>query len=346
MSRAMIVHALLLVGALALAFVVWTGDAPDAGDEAPVLLALDPSQIQSLQYTWPEGETRVSSSGTGEARSFTVALTRQIVTKKPAAASRPASSDGGLAEDAAAAADVVDEVRTESSTFPAGSAVTQALDKLAPLTALRSLGQVDASQLARMGLVTPTRMLQMNAGARSFTLEIGDKTYGAQGHYARLKGRDEVVLIASTVVNGLEGSESRLMEWRVLPVEIEQITGVDLRTGTRSGRLLHVDREQPQKRHFALASTPDQKSDEAGSLVNRLRGLRASRYRAEPPLPGTFTEAAALTVQRADGAPLNLSVLESTDGSGYVVRTGAWIAEVNTAQARGVLDDLAAVLPP
>jgi hypothetical protein len=353
MTRALIGHAVLLVGALGLAFAVWTGDKSKGDDEAPVLVALAVEQLASLRYTWPEGETQLTPVGAGEDRSYRVHLTRRTAVKKPAASqpatlpatSQPAAVDGGAAEDAGAAP-AVEEIKVETSSFPAGATVAQALEKLAPLTALRSLGRVDGAQLTRMGLDQPARVLEVQAGARSYTLEIGDKTYGAQGHYARLRGQAEVVLIASAVVNGLEGAESKLMEWRLAPVEVEAIAALELRSGPRTTRLLHVDREQPQKRHFALASSPEQKSDEAEGLVNRLRGLRASLYLEQAPAPGAASEAVTFVVQRAQGQPLQISLLELGDGSGYLARSGTWIAEVSAAQARGLIDDAAALLGP
>jgi hypothetical protein len=51
-------------------------------------------------------------------------------------------------------------------------------------------------------------------------------------------------------------------------------------------------------------------------------------------------------VQRVEGSPLQLDLLELGDGSGYLVRTGSWLAEVSAAQARGLIEDVTALPAP
>ncbi len=343
MNRSLIVNAVFMLVALGIAYGVWTAGKPSKVDK-PTLVELDADAITGITYTWPEGRTELTPEGEGEARSYLVQLEREDRSAKKTAAKPSPSEDGGVVEDGGAAVPEPKPARVRSR-FPAGASVQQAVAKLAPLQALRSLGTWETERLEKMGLTAPERILEVQAGARSFVLELGAKTYGAQGHYAQLRGKPEVYLVPTALVNGFEGSQSRLMEWRLMPARPEEIVEVGLRQGTRLQRLLHIDREQPAKRHYALASAPEQKSEEAAGLVNRLRGLRASKYRSEEPAPDSISEVAGFTVQRADSPPVELTLYELADGSGYLVRSGRWLAEVNAAQASGLVEDLGGLLP-
>ncbi|MBN2360978.1 MAG: DUF4340 domain-containing protein [Deltaproteobacteria bacterium] len=345
MKQGLWFHAGLLGAAVIVAYLVWTGK-PDDKKEQPVLVALDAADVAGILYTWPEGENRVVPEGKGADRSYRVESAVDV--KKPASrpATQPASAPATqpeLASSAPAAPEPI--VERERSQFPAGSSVLKTLEALAPLKALRTLGKLDDERLERMGLAEPKRTLTVEAGGRSYTLELGETTYGGQGRYARLRGKPEVHLIANSTVLALEGSAVRLMEWRLVPVELEHIVAIDVRSGARAATFTQVERAQEAKRHFALATAPEERSDEATNLVAKLRALRASKYLNQEPAPGGATEAAAFAVKLDNGAPLALQVYERADGKGYQVRAGRWLAEVAEAQARELVEGATAVLP-
>jgi len=329
-------HAGLLGVALIVAYLVWTGK-PDDQAEQPVVVALDPADIVSVTYHWPEGENKLLPEGKGNERS--VLVQSAVDAKKPT--SQPSSAPASQPASAPAS----QPVERERAQFPAGSSVLKSLEAMAPLKVLRVLGDVETARLGQMGLSSPQRTLTVDAGSKSYALEIGDTTYGGQGRYARLRGKPEVYLIANATVLGLEGPAPRLMEWRLLPTELEHIVAIDVKSGSRNGAFVQVERAQESKRHFAPAATPEERSDEATNLVGKLRGLRATKYLTEAPAPGSATEAATFAVKLDNGAPVTLQVLERVDGKGYSVRAGRWLAEVAEAQARELVEGAAAALP-
>lgn len=333
-------HAGLLGVALIVAYLVWTGK-PDDRNEQPVVVAIDPADVVSVSYSWPEGENKLLPEGKGSDRS--VLVQSAVDVKKPA--SKPSSAPASQPSSQPVSQPASAPAERERAQFPAGGSTLKALEALAPLKALRALGEVDAARLPQMGLTTPQRTLTVEAGGKSYTLDIGDTTYGGQGRYARLRGKPEVYLIANATVLGLEGPAPRLMEWRLLPAELEHIVSVDVKSGGRGGSFVQVERAQESKRHFAPATAPGERSDEATNLMGKLRALRASKYLTEPPVPGSATEAAAFAIKLDNGAPLTLQVFERTDGKGYSVRAGRWLAEVAEAQARELVEGATAALP-
>lgn len=350
MKTQVIAHAaLLLVGAL-LSYLAWNRPEGGGAEKAVVLAALEKKDLEELRFSWPEGELALRPLGKGDDLSWAVTLTYEKEQKDDAAqggADDEAQENAqGEAQDAgpdAVAEEAPKKVRVTES-FPGGRSVERAVDGLTPLRARRSLGKIAADRLEAMGLDKPERTLSVKAKGKTWTFRIGDATYGDQGRYAQLEGSDEVLLLEGAAVRGLEGSPVRLMESRLVILESEAITAMTLTSGERRASFRHVEREQPKKRHFVHEDAPEQRSEEAAGLLSTLRGLRATKFVDESALSGA-TLRATVTLARAKGDPLTVTLYEVAGGSDFLVQAGPWIADVPAARARNLLDDISAALP-
>lgn len=349
MKTQVIAHAaLLLVGAL-LSYLAWNRPDDGGDDEELVLAELEEKDLEQVTLTWPEGELTVTPLGEAEQRTWAATLSYEKDEKPDEKdADEKGADEKGDDEQVADAGPVVEakeptKVRV-TERFPGGRSVERAMKALAPLRARRSLGQVAADRLDAMGLDSPERKLVVRAKGKAWTFVVGEATYGDQARYAKLEGRDEVLLLDSAAVRGLEGTPSRLMEPRIVTLESEEIAAMTLTSGERRATFTHVDRDQPKKRHFVLEGAPEQRSEEAAGLLSTLRGLRVTKYVDKAALAGASPRA-TITLARAEGDPVAVTIHEVSGGSDFIVEAGSWIAEVPAARAKNLLDDVTAALP-
>lgn len=356
MRSQLITHAALLVVGALLAYLAWNRPSDDGKEKAVVLAELTQEDLEEVRLTWPEGEMTVVPRRDGE-QTVWVSTLSYDEKQKPSADDEkkatkgeetdPPATEDANASDAGPDHDAVVEapktVRVTSS-FPGGRSVARALETLAPLSARRSLGQVPADRLEAMGLASPERTLVVKAkGGKTWTFQIGVATYGDQGRYAKLEGRDEVLLLDAAAVRGLEGTPIRLMEARVVTLESEDISAMSVRAGDRQATFTHVDRDQPKKRHFVNKDTPEQRSEEAAGLLSTLRSLRATKYVDKRALEGASLRA-SITLQR-EGEPFVVTLHETSGGSDFLLQAGPWLAEVPASRGKNLLDDVTASLP-
>lgn len=356
MKRSLIINAMALVAGLVLAFVVWTAGEVEK-DPKPVLLNWQAEDLQRVSYDWPEGHSLVERGEKTDA--WVMSLTQKApavpLGSNPLGQAASASSahqpvDAGTAGEAGSTPETtpkppatVAQVKT-TRRFPAGSLVLRALKKLTPLQASYDLGKLDAAALKKMDLAPAQRSLRLTSKKGEQVFDIGGKSYGGRGVYARLQGGDEVYLLPPEISAGFEGPEGKLMEWRLVPRKPEEVSAVVLTMGAKSQRFIQVESKTEAQRYYALAESPENKSDPATALVSRLFGLRAKAYLQQAPTPVQASEVATVAVQPVHGTPLILAIFERSDGLGYWLRSGPWFAELPSAQVRPVVDALGALL--
>lgn len=344
MTRSLIVNGLAMFFGLGLALWVWTaGDVQE--DPKAVLLNWQPEQITHLEYMWPKGQSVVDYDAKDKQATVTLSVESQK-TKKPTPKSVQAKEDAGGAEDAALVkvAESESKTITTKTVFPAGSITLRAIDALAPLQASHDLGALSSEQLAKLGLDKVERRLLIRGPQAERVLELGKKSYGGRGVYGRLQGEKNVYLIPASVSAGFEGPAGKLMESRILPIKAETVSAVSLTVAAQQQRFVQVEGKQKGQRYYALATSPENKSDEATTLISRLYGLRAVKYLQEPPARQGMNELGKIKIERKDAPPMLLTIFERLDGQGYVVARGRWFAELRSAQLRPLLDDLTALL--
>jgi len=344
---AMWIHVGLCVAALAFA---WTSAHQVAekkgGPSSVTLLGADVGDVTAVNYRWDKGNTVTTLSGTGAGRRAVVKLDRELPPKKPVKDPKDPkdNKDPKDPKDVVepAVPEAIAEVpEHETGTIPGGKTVLSAVAGLEPLKTKRSLGVVDDARLEAMGLKTPLRSLEVKtASGKTLVLEIGEASYGAQGRYARVKGQPEVHLIDTAIITGLEGGIDALLEKRALTAELDGIVGYSVTAGAKNGTFTHIDREQVSTRYFAADGV---KKEAAGKLMTTLRNLRGSKLAS----PEAATKAGAVVVKVAvdtTGGPVAIELVERGDAEGTLMRTGGFVYEVTTTQARELQDDVDAAL--
>jgi hypothetical protein len=348
MRRGLIGHAALLLVSAALAWWAWTAEETSSSQEGVLLAALEEADLEEVSFRSPKGELTVLPHKEGDEVSWRVTLVHDEEADKPKKDDKAHKkvTDAGPADGGsdAGAPEPEPAPKRVTSRFPGGRQLTRSLDKLTPLRARRSLGKVGDDQLERMGLDQPERLLVVKAKGKTWTFDVGESTYGDQARYALLRDKGEVVLLESAAVRGLEGRVTRLMEARVVTAALDEITAFTVESGGRSAAFIHVEREQPKKRHFTSKADPDVKSDEAQGLIATLRGLRARKYVDERALAAA-TPVARFKIDRHEKPPLSVALYEQPDGDDYLLHAGPWVGEVPASRGKNLVDDVTAALP-
>jgi hypothetical protein len=338
MKAALRWNAGLLAAALGFAWIMSNRAADHGGPSESKLLDCQPGEVTRIAYTWPQGTTVTTSVGTDKQRRVVVDVERDVIVKPEVA---PPHTDGGVIDDA-----VPPTTKHESAHVPAGKTVLASLELLEPLKARRTLGDVDDAREKAMGLDKPQRTLAITTAGKTLTLDVGEASYGAQGRYVRVHGERAVRLIDNAIVNGLEGGADTLMERRVVVEAPEDIAALLVQVGDKSATFMHVDRDQPQKQHFARKDDPTGKSDEANQVLTTLRGLRVTSWsvangRALGPVVATcqldvggHVRTLALHDPAPGGTPTDASTIE-VDGL---------VGDLNAAQSKELLEDARAAL--
>jgi hypothetical protein len=350
MTRAsMWIHVGLCVVALGFA---WRGAhavRERTGPSSTLLLAADEGEVVDVAYVWDKGTTHVRRDG----GAVVVELDRELPAKpekkddkKNEKKDETTGAKDGSGDVASGSTDATTAPPArEQLRFPGGRPVHNAIKALEPLRSKRTLGVVDETRLAAMGLSRPTRSLTMTTKqGRAVTLELGDASFGSQGRYARIKGDDVVHLIDAVVVSGVEGGADTLLEKQPLTAELDEIRGYAVKAGDRTASFVHVAREQPAKRFVARRDDGETKDDAATKLLGTLRNLRGTRLADAPTAAAAGAVVAAFAVDT--GAPLTVEIVERGDGTGHLVRVKPWTWELATTPTRELLDDVDAVFAP
>jgi hypothetical protein len=331
------------------------------GPSSVTLLDVEPGEIAKVTYRWDKGQTETTLSGAGAARRATVKVDRQLPPKKPDDKKpddkkpddkKPDDKkpdgpqpDTHVPTDASVPPADVAEPTREVAVIPGGKVVLTAVAALEPLKTKRTLGPVDdAERLTAMGLSPPVRRLEVTAGARSLTLEIGEASFGAQGRYARVVGSRDVHLIDGAIVTGLEGGVDALLEKRLVPAELDAIVGFTVRRGDKTAAFVHVDRDQASVRFVASKDDPTTKKEAAGKALSTLRNLRGNAL-VSADVAAQATSIVAAAVIETETGPLFVELVERGDQPGsFVLRSGGTSYEATATQARELQDDLDAAL--
>jgi len=208
-----IVHAILAVGALILAYFAWTDTGVEAPPDEVTMFECTPEQLTSVLMHEERRDVRIEVSHQGDAPSIWVTVTR-----------RPEHGDPSH-EQFVGSHDAVDY-----------------LSKLAPFRAARSLGELSHEQLGELELAEHPGSLEIHCGSRTGTFDVGARSYGAGDRYLRSHGQGPVYLVAADRLQGLESAEFRLMQRDLHTFVQRDVVGVRLRADGRDKHLLQHNR--------------------------------------------------------------------------------------------------------
>ncbi|MCA9606240.1 MAG: DUF4340 domain-containing protein [Myxococcales bacterium] len=281
--KSVLAHAILALGGLTLAYLVWTDEGPSREVDEVELVDCEPEDV-----------TRAELST--EDKDVTLEITR----------------DG---DDVLVRATVVrhrEDADDETQRFVADvDGVNEWLEQVAPLTARRTLGDLDAEQLAEIGLegeeAHPGRFA-LTCGGTVHTFQIGGRAYGSGDRYARREGGGPVQLLGNERLLSIESAEFRLMERQLHHFEWTGVTELRVEGWGEQKTLLQRNRLDEAGAEWVDQASPDRRNEVYGNWLSAYPRVRVQRYLdpeqepgAELDEPATAEASVRLTFRGEDG---------------------------------------------
>lgn len=329
--KGVIFHAILAAGGLWFAYQTWTEeDAPVEADDLIEIFACDASKLTKVTVESEQKTAVLEPRREGSETLYWISVTRKSANAAP-----------------------------ETDSFVGNDKAEEYVDAVAPLMAIRSLGQVSEKQLEEFELKEPKTSLTVECDGRTFALQVGGTTYGAGDQYARTS-TGEVFILKPKAVSDLENASSRLMQRELFRFETKDIDKIAI-AGFGAGRTLQQhNRLDPRQAAWVDAAAPDRVNDLYGNWVqNRLEHLRVQNYLPVGAEPGSELDATAgankvvtslltLTYTGGDGEELGKLELVRVDAASktYYARTSVtrgWVT-VPTSAAEKVEEEVRPVL--
>lgn len=261
-GRSVLAHAILALGGLTLAYLVWTDDGPSREIDEVELVDCDADAVSRIELHTTEKDIVVTIEREGDTLHARATVTQHRENADDQVQSFVASTE----------------------------TLTTFLEELAPLRARRSLGELEGDDLAEVGLAEDPGRLVLGCGGESYEYEIGNRAYGSGDRYARATSGGPVYLIGSERLQPLESADVRLMERRLHTFEWNTVTALEVRGWGQEKRLLQRNRLDEANAEWVDATSPDRRNEVFGNWLARYPRMRVQRYLAADAEPGSDIE--------------------------------------------------------
>jgi len=326
------VHIGLAVIGLAWAYVVWTSDDPsDIDGDGVVVVECAKENLRSLTFTSDRRSAVLEPRGEGETSSWWITVERT-----------PEQGEATTVE------------------FVTNEGIDEYLDTVAPLRAVRSLGEVSEDIYEELELDEEHRStIDMVCGEHEVTFHVGGSTFGTGDRYLVRADGGPVYLLDGEIVRGLENAEFQLMQRELHAFEMTEVTGLSVEASGHEKQLTQRNNRNPQQAAWVDAEEPDRINELYSNWLDRISRLRVQAYLPLDAQPGADLPEAEATPEPVfdlvwHGEDEDVGRLEMVklplETPVYYARseaTRAWVRVVATT-AQQVEDDTRAVvgLPP
>jgi hypothetical protein len=356
----------------------------------------DPSQIGSMEMETPTHLVTIAPKKVGAETEYWITSTRKKEQKpitpedtdkkeekpfdatQPPAESKDAKKDDKAGKDAKkdakdkdATADAKDkpaepEKEKEKQprpydpdapvTFLASAKFSEFVKGLAPLRAMRGLGEIPKDKFAQFGFDKVGTYFRMECGGHKVALDVGGKTFGAADSYVRDPKTKQSYLFNGQAINDLQSAQFKFMQsdlTKVAPADADEAV---IKAKDRERKLLHRNRAIKDQAVWVDATAPDKRNELFGTWFQRLDRLKVKSFLGDGKQPGSDLQIEAeapkpvLSIEyKVDGKPkdtLELVRVDTKQGNFYYARSQAtrrWVSLYDSA-AKQVDDDVALVV--
>jgi hypothetical protein len=344
MSRSFWIYSGALVVLLAAAWLRWTG-AFSADEEsqadAVIILRAEQEDIERITFHNDKLDVSITMKDDALGRYAWVELEERKKKPKPkpqpellddapavdgAAEAEDAVAEDAVAEDAAAddaaaepgeeEAEEDFEIEVERSQFKGGDAITKLLEALAPLEAVRALGDVPQDKLADLELETPESWVEITRRGKVRKLEVGGEAYGTRDFYVRDTETGKFYLVDADVFRPLKYARSRLPDRRLSDLEQADIARVVLQSPAGRVEMVHQNRQDEQAAYWASAADPEAPVELYANWLDKALRLKGLSYVQADEAPQDLEASFEVSFVPEDGVPHNLRVFEQEDPEG------------------------------
>lgn len=209
--------------------------------------------------------------------------------------------------------------------FPADVDIVEGLIRqIAETKAERRIKTADAEPLATYGLDGDGKQarvsITMEGGKRLPDLIVGEATPVGYSAFARVEGRDEIVVVPLIVHTGVKKSVFDLRDKQMFDVDPTHVTEMEIGVGERALRIERRGDDWMMVTPLQTSADPDQ----ARALLSSLNAVRALEFYDAPVEGGDGTDAPATTFRAklGDGQQVGFRLGRAVEGPspGYYLR--------------------------
>jgi len=283
--KSVLVHAILAVFGLGLAYQTWTRE-PDV-EEAPGAVTVAECRegdLQKLQLDTEANTITVEPQRVKDETQYwiTILKKQKDEPKKPEPA---AKADGGVVE-AAKPAEPPKEPE-KPKVFLANAAFKEYLKQVMPLKALQGLGTLPKDKLADFGFDKIETKLAVQCAGKKLELEAGSKTFGVPQRYVRDAKSKAAYLFKDELVSDLQSAQFKFMQTDMHGFANPDVEEVSVEVRGAKKKLLQRDRKVADRATWVDASAPAKRNELYGNWMTRVGRLRARDYLAKGAEPGS-----------------------------------------------------------
>lgn len=323
MRREIIIHGLFLASASAFTF--WASqDAPEASSTEHALFGAAAASIANIRYQ-DLNQTVSVTPGDGF---YWIEVSSN--------AQNPATSNQGSPANAQ-----LNESKTQR--FVAGSQIEQFLKNLDPLIAERVIGKVEESKLGEYGIDDKSPRLEVfNKNGEKYELKLGKKAFGSSNRYAKYDNNGNVLLLRSTLVEGIESAPTKLIERKLFKTEPSGMAGISVSRGGQTQKF-YVSKPATEESDPVWGRSQDEKGGdkELSAWINKFDKLRSKAYASAEQEKALGNQKPILTIEFESTAKIQETVdffkvksteIPNTDSSqeySYWAKIGRFMAFVS-----------------
>jgi hypothetical protein len=303
-KRGPIIHGVLLIAALLLAYQTWTRP---KGDDAKkvrgdvVLWKKDAKQIVAVEYVTERKTVRIERRDDYLWGIVTRDTTKPTPAKKDeppageddAEAPEPAPEDGAMPEPAPpdpepepAPEPVPPEPETTTvvNEFPVADSADELFAGLATMRMLRDLGVPDDDKRKEFELEDAKTQLTVDFGSETRTFLVGGRVFGGSDRYVQDPTSSRAYVMAGETLRPLEGGDQSLRDRKIAPAEDANVTGAVLKTAAGERSLVRGEKAGPhgaKEVTWADAQTPTDPDQTLANFISRVERLAPSEFLPE-----------------------------------------------------------------
>lgn len=241
-------------------------------------------------------------------------------------------------------------------TFLASAKFTDFVKGLAPLRAMRGLGEIPKDKFAQFGFDKVGTYFRMQCGGHKVALDVGGKTFGASDSYVRDPKTKQSYLFPGQTFNDLQSAQFKFMQSDLSTVAPADADEAVIKAKDRERKLLHRNRAIKEEAVWVDSAAPDKRNELFGTWFQRLDRLKVKSFLDDGKQPGSDLQIEAsapkpvMSIEyKVDGKPkdsLELVRVDTKQGNFYYARSSAthrWVTLYDSA-AKQVDDDVALVV--
>ena len=300
MRRGAIIHGILLVGALLLAYQTWTREEtvePLTGDI--VVWSVPPQQLKAIALEFEGREIRVERRTDDQGSYFWGSDQRTIEQYLPPDKNKPDAGPGPRVPEQPVKA-------SSKREFMVGEKGDELFKNLTELRALRSLGKIDEDKKALYEFVEKTQTISVIHDGGTHSLVLGGKVYGSGDRYALNPVTGEGYVVSQVVTRDISNGEAGLRLAKLHDYADEEVGKAVIEVKGQKRTLLRTtatDERGRETKTWADATAPDKPNQTMANFLRNVDNLKPSRFLPDADLTGV-PRVVRVEYQTASGAPL------------------------------------------